>query len=118
MKELTQGGPEATAGVFTESDGDPLPHDEWMKQQAKADAAALKRKEQERDSRVKARRASAEGEGDAAGEGEESPVSDTNAAEAIDSVNRMRSRDKLQHVIDNDPRATVRAAAEKRLGDL
>ena len=49
---------------------------------------------------------------------EESPVSDTNASEAIDAIGRMTSKDKLQHVIDNDPRVTVKEAAKKRVASL
>lgn len=51
-------------------------------------------------------------------EAEESPVSDTNADEAVEAVGRMRSREKLQHVIDNDKRASVKAAAQQRLTEL
>lgn len=52
------------------------------------------------------------------GGADESPLSDTNADEAIEAVGRMRSRDRLQHVVDNDKRATVKAAAQKRLDEL
>lgn len=48
----------------------------------------------------------------------ESPVSDTNADEAIEAVGKMRSRDRLQHVINNDPRVTVKEAAKRRLAAL
>jgi hypothetical protein len=50
--------------------------------------------------------------------GEDSPVSDTNADEAITTIGNMRSKDKVQHVIDNDKRATVVAAAKRRLAQL
>lgn len=49
------------------------------------------------------------------GDEEESPVSNENADEAIDAISRMRSLDKLQHIIDTDPRKTVQEAAFKRL---
>lgn len=54
----------------------------------------------------------------ATGDADDSPVSDTNATEAIATVEKMRSRDRLQHVIDNDPRVTVKEAARKRLAAL
>lgn len=53
-----------------------------------------------------------------ASDADESPVSDTNADEAIESIGRMRSKDRLQHVIDNDKRSTVKEAAQKRLEAL
>lgn len=49
---------------------------------------------------------------------DESPVSDSNADEAIASIALMRSRDKLQHIIDNDKRVTVVDAAKKRISQL
>lgn len=49
---------------------------------------------------------------------EESPVSQSNADEAIASIATMRSKDKLQHIIDNDTRVTVKEAAKKRLAAL
>lgn len=49
---------------------------------------------------------------------DESPVSDSNAVEAIEQIGTMRSKDKLQHVIDNDQRVTVKEAAKRRLKDL
>lgn len=49
---------------------------------------------------------------------EESPVHQSNVAEAIATIENMRSKDKLQHVIDNDPRPTVKEAAKKRLAAL
>ena len=49
---------------------------------------------------------------------EESPVSDTNAADAIEAIGRMTSKEKLQHIADNDPRVTVKDAAKKRLAAL
>lgn len=52
------------------------------------------------------------------GVSEESPVSESNANEAIAQIANMRSKDKLQHVIDNDPRVTVKEAAKKRLAEL
>jgi hypothetical protein len=55
--------------------------------------------------------ASAAAESDA----DTSPLSDSNADEAIDQIGRMRSRDKLQHVVDNDTRVSVQNAARERL---
>ena len=47
-----------------------------------------------------------------------SPVAALNADEAIVHVGAMRSKDKLQSVIDNDSRVTVQEAARKRLAEL
>lgn len=47
-----------------------------------------------------------------------SPVSTDNAPDAIDQISRMKSPEKLKAIADNDPRATVKAAAQKRLGEL
>lgn len=49
---------------------------------------------------------------------EESPVHDEGAREAIDEISRMTSKPKLQHIIDNDKRKTVVAAAKERLASL
>lgn len=49
---------------------------------------------------------------------EDSPVGDQTAEEAKDHISRMRSSEKLQDVIDNDPRVTVVEAARKRLDEL
>jgi hypothetical protein len=57
-------------------------------------------------------------EGDESEEEEDSPVSDMNAPEAIEAIERSRSKDKLQHIIDNDQRSTVQDAARKRLESL
>lgn len=46
------------------------------------------------------------------------PVKTMNATEAVDAVSRMRSPEKLQQVIDNDQRASVKDAASKRLAEL
>jgi hypothetical protein len=68
---------------------------------------------------AKAARKSARGTADAgAVEADDSPVSDTNADEAIEAIGRMRSADKLKHVIDNDKRVSVKEAARKRLDEL
>ena len=63
------------------------------------------------------RRADAQ-QADGDDDGGNDPVSDLNAGDAIASIERMRSRDKLQAIVDTDQRATVKAAAEKRLGEL
>lgn len=47
-----------------------------------------------------------------------SPVSGDNADEAIDQIGRMRSREKLQSIVDSDPRTTVKNAARERLRAL
>ena len=49
---------------------------------------------------------------------EDSPVSDTNATEAIDAVSRMRSEDRLNAVISSDKRTSVVEAAKKRLAEV
>jgi len=49
---------------------------------------------------------------------DDDPVHDMNVGEAIDSISRMRSQDKLRQVIDNDQRASVKTAATKRLAEL
>lgn len=50
--------------------------------------------------------------------GADDPVADVTATEAIDKIGRMRSKEQLQTIVDTDQRATVKAAAEKRLGEL
>jgi hypothetical protein len=55
---------------------------------------------------------------DEADEELESPLADANADEAIDRISRMRSPEKLQEVIDTDPRVTVQEAARRRLAEL
>lgn len=47
-----------------------------------------------------------------------SPVESLNARDAIESIEAMRSKDKLQSIIDTDPRVTVQEAAKKRLESL
>ena len=49
---------------------------------------------------------------------EESSVSSSNATEAISQISRMRSKERLEEIIVNDPRATVQSAAQKRLEEL
>jgi hypothetical protein len=51
-------------------------------------------------------------------EEEESPVDGLNVTEAVPKVLAMRSKEKLQHIIDNDKRATVVEAAKKRIAEL
>jgi hypothetical protein len=48
----------------------------------------------------------------------ESPVEGESANEAKDEISRMRSKEKLQDIADNDPRPTVRASATKRLEEI
>jgi hypothetical protein len=58
---------------------------------------------------------------DEAGEGDDadtSPVSGDNVSEAVDQIARMRSKDKLQAIADNDDRVTVKDAAKARLQEL
>lgn len=47
-----------------------------------------------------------------------SPVADRNVAEAVAQIGNMRSKEKLQQIIDHDQRATVREAAGKRLAEV
>lgn len=47
-----------------------------------------------------------------------SPVVDQTAAEAIEHIANMRSKPKLQAIIDNDTRPTVQEAARHRLAAL
>jgi hypothetical protein len=53
-----------------------------------------------------------------ADEGAEDPVADMNATDAVEAIGRMRSKEKVQAIVDGDQRATVKAAAEKRLAEL
>lgn len=46
-----------------------------------------------------------------------SPVADKNVAEAMAQIGNMRSKEKLQQIIDHDQRVTVREAAGKRLAE-
>ncbi len=63
----------------------------------------------------KAKAAPAEGE---ESDADTSPLSEENATDAIDHISRMRSRERLQQIAANDKRDTVKAAAQKRLGEL
>jgi hypothetical protein len=47
-----------------------------------------------------------------------SPVQDSSASDAIRDIGTMRSKDKLQEIIDRDQRSTVVDAATKRLKEL
>jgi hypothetical protein len=49
---------------------------------------------------------------------DESPLSDENVTDALDLITRMKSKDRLQHIIANDKRATVQKAAQARLDVL
>lgn len=51
-------------------------------------------------------------------EDERSPVADQSAEEAIDSIGRMKSVPKLEHIALADQRVTVQKAAQTRLEDL
>lgn len=51
-------------------------------------------------------------------EDERSPVADQSAEEAIDSISRMKSVPKLEHIALADHRTTVQKAAQTRLEDL
>jgi hypothetical protein len=48
----------------------------------------------------------------------ESPVADKNASDAIEGMSHLRSKDKLQQIIDHAKRVTVQEAARKRLAEL
>lgn len=50
--------------------------------------------------------------------GVSSPVTSFSAAAAIDQISRMTSKEKLEEIVVNDTRATVQAAAQKRLDEL
>lgn len=54
----------------------------------------------------------------APGGDEESPVKEENASDAIDKIGRMTSREKLEEIVRTEDRTTVKAAAEKRLGEV
>lgn len=49
---------------------------------------------------------------------DESPVSASNADEAVDQISRMRKRENLQKIIDTDTRVSVKKAAQDRLASL
>jgi hypothetical protein len=49
---------------------------------------------------------------------DKSPVGGMAAAEAIDGISRMTSKEKLQSIVDHDKRTTVIDAAKKRLGEV
>jgi hypothetical protein len=51
-------------------------------------------------------------------EDEESPVDSLTVPEAAARIATMRSKDKLQHIIDNDKRTGAVEAAKKRLAEL
>lgn len=107
----------ALSGVFTDSDGEPLEHEEWVEVQKREHDR--QRKEQERQQGRRSnpnRRGSQDDEGD--GDEGDSPVSDSNADEAIEAIGRMRSRDRLQHIVANDKRVSVQKAAQERLDSL
>lgn len=58
-------------------------------------------------------------EGDEAAKTDErSPVADQSAEEAIDSIGRMKSVPKLEHIALADQRVTVQKAAQTRLDEL
>ena len=75
--------------------------------------------EEQRKAQAKgARGAGAGDEPDAGDADDESPVSDSNADEAIASIGHMRSKEKLQAIADNDSRVSVKKAAQDRLAAL
>lgn len=84
--------------------GDGYVHSEAIREAAERDKPARGRKAQATDT--------------PADDADASPLSDTDATHAIDQISRMRSRDRLQHVIDSDKRTTVQDAARKRLEAL
>lgn len=51
-------------------------------------------------------------------EAEESEVHDLTVEEAVERINSMRKAEKLQHIINSDPRVGVKSAAQKRLDSL
>lgn len=54
---------------------------------------------------------------DSASEGT-NPVENLNATDAADKVSRMRSKDRLKFIADNDARSSVKSAAQKRLEEM
>lgn len=48
----------------------------------------------------------------------ESPVKEDSAADAIDAISRMTSREKLEAIVAHDSRVTVQNAAKARLSNL
>lgn len=62
-------------------------------------------------------RAAAEG-GQAAEEEADDPVADMNAPDAVEAVGRMRSREKLQAVVNTDKRQSVKDAAQTKLDSM
>jgi hypothetical protein len=49
---------------------------------------------------------------------DDSPVSTSNVTEATSQIAGMRSKEKLQSIVDNDPRSTVKEAAKRRIAEL
>lgn len=56
-----------------------------------------------------------EGSGEASSKNE---VADMNVGDAKDRISRMRSKPKLQAIVDSEERSSVKEAAEKRLNEL
>lgn len=49
---------------------------------------------------------------------EKSEVADLTVPLATERIAGMRSKEKLQHIVDNDTRSTVQEAAKKRIAEL
>lgn len=49
---------------------------------------------------------------------DDSPLSDENQTDALEMIGRMRSKDRLAHIISNDKRPAVQKAAQGRLDEL
>ena len=45
-------------------------------------------------------------------------VSQTDEAEALSTINKLKNKDALQNIVDHDSRPAVKEAARKRLGAL
>jgi hypothetical protein len=54
----------------------------------------------------------------AAESADESPLSDENVTDAIDLISRMKSKERLQHIVATDKRVSVQKAAQARLEAL
>jgi hypothetical protein len=76
------------------------------------------RKEALEREKLQGKRAHSQGQPAGDEDDDDSPLSDSNVDEAIESISRMRSRERLQHVVDNDSRVSVKNAARKRLESL
>ena len=59
-----------------------------------------------------------DGGGDGTDSEEKSEVADLNVSDARDAISRMRSKDKLEHIVLTDKRKSVQDAAEARIKEM